>query len=84
MDADELRLGGNFDWDGVIIFIGSTVTVSQSGTARVEGSLMIDASSVTINVTGTFDVAYSSDAINNTKNNLTKKYYYAVNSVREN
>ncbi len=83
--AEEFTLRGNFTWDGAIVVVGDNLDFNMSGNLIVEGGLMLEADTATIKIAGNVEpVVYSSQAITNTKNNLPTRYYYAVNSYREN
>ncbi len=83
VDAEELDLSGQFSWEGVVMIVGENVDVKMSGQSYIPRAFMLEADSATIKISGNAQIMYDEEAITNTKNNLPRKYYYAVNSWRE-
>ena len=78
VNADEVSFGGNFSWEGVVIMVGDNVTVRQSGTSSIDGAFMVEANSAVIDITGIFDIAYDSGAVNSADSKIDVHYYYVI------
>lgn len=75
----DLTLTGTFDFYGIIILYGnSTITTDVIGTFSVYGGTILVGSSVDIKATGTSQLYYSSQAINNAKVNLKSSRFTIV------
>ncbi|MEJ2615857.1 MAG: hypothetical protein P8Z35_12940 [Ignavibacteriaceae bacterium] len=67
----DVKFAGNFDYKGIILCYKNTdIAFESTGTNRVTGGIIVAGKLTTINMTGTLDVNYSSDAISAVKMNL--------------
>jgi hypothetical protein len=67
----DVRFAGNFDYKGIILCYKNTdLTFQSTGTNHITGGMVVAGKLTSINMTGTLDINYSSDAIAAVKMNL--------------
>jgi len=66
-----VSMSGNFTFHGIVIAYGnSTITTKTTGNAGIYGGAIFVGDNVDMQATGNAELYYSSEAINNAKNNL--------------
>jgi len=66
-----VKFAGNFDYKGIILCYKNTdISFESTGTNKVTGGIIVAGKLTSINMTGTLDINYSSDAISAVKMNL--------------
>ena len=65
-----LKINGTFDYEGLIVLVGDGIIdvgdeLSATGTAKIFGSIICIGAELDINIQGTFDLNYSTQALAN-------------------
>ena len=81
----DVKFAGNFVYKGIILCYKSTdLTFESTGTNQVIGGIIAAGKFVDINMTGTLNIKYSSDAISAVKGGLNQtvlRFYPGMNNI---